>query len=124
MKKIRRAWCILAAGWRNTTAVDVSGPGIDDLVHAIAEKLADLSSPDAYGHELWDAYATARFNLAAAEEFGADEAGIDWLEDAVEVAWNALSIELPRTVRLKMTEARMVAGQLDEIAGRVGQVTT
>jgi hypothetical protein len=63
-----------------------------------------------------------RGNLAAAMEDGAGAAALEPLEDAVADAWDQLVPELPATLRLPMAEARLVAEQLDEAAGRVGLV--
>ena len=120
---MRAVWNALRVGGRGSLpAVEVTGPGVDDLVHAIAEALADATHYGDGLHVAWTNYATARWNLAAAKEFGPEDTGIPELEDSVAGAWDTLVADLPRAVRLHMAEARLVAGQLDEVAGRIGQV--
>lgn len=85
----------------------LTGPGVDDLVHAIVTTLAD-DQLDAFLD-----YVAARKASALAPEDG-------WAADSELNAWDALVAELPRTVRLVQAEGRLVGQLLDETCGRVG----
>jgi hypothetical protein len=102
--------------------VTLTGPGIDAENRHVADAIADFSDPADDRHDLWDAYVTARRNLHAAREYGAEDAGLAELSDAVESAWTELARELPASVRLAFKEARLVAHLLDDRAGRIGIV--
>jgi hypothetical protein len=103
-------------------AVSMAGPGLDDLVHYIAERLADATHPEDRLHEVWDAYATTRRDLANAKAHGVENVGMEEIEDSVADAWDDLSPELAAGIRLHDAEARLLAGLLDEAAGRIGAV--
>lgn len=103
-------------------ALDLTGPGIDDLVHSVVMTLAEaVHNGDAVA-DRWSDYRITYANLANAKEYGVENFGLDELEDAVANAWDALVLDLPNAVRLHMAEARLVAGKLDEEAGRIGLV--
>lgn len=115
-----------AVPWRTipsgTFALEMAGPGIDDLAHAVAEQLADSVYLQDGRSDVWGDYLVARHNLCAARQYGTEVADIDALEAAAAHAWDKLSPELASTVRLHYSEARLVAELLDESAGRIGQV--
>lgn len=101
-------------------AVLLSGPGLSDLLHGIAEDLADSILDGDTRADAWADYIVRRSNLRAGIDDGADPETIAELRDLSYDAWDALAAELPNAIRLVLAEARLVAGQLDEAAGRVG----
>lgn len=117
-------WHITHVGGRGTLpAVDLSGPGVDDLVHALADALAESIHYGDGRAQAWTDYLVTRGNLVTAMEDGLPARELEPLEDAVADAWDRLVPELPATVRLRMPEARRVAEQLDAAADRIGLVT-
>jgi hypothetical protein len=120
----RGQWLATPVGGRGTLpAVELSGPGVDDLVHYIADALAESIHYGDGRAAAWTDYLVTRGNLVAAIEGCAGPAELKPLKDAVADAWDRLVPELPATVRMHMDEARLVAGELAEVAGRVGTVT-
>jgi len=105
------------------TAVTVAGPGLDDLVHYVADALAESIHCGDSRAQSWTDYLIARANLINAMDYGIESVGLEHLEEAVADAWDALAPDLASTIQLGMAEARMLAGQLNEAAGRIGTVT-
>ena len=100
--------------------VELSGPGVLELVRLIAVVLADAAAGEGSAAEAWDEYTTARLNVEGAREFGADEVSIEDLEQRETDALMQLVEVLPHKFRMRLPEARLVAQLLDEACGRVG----
>lgn len=110
-------WTVTPQRWGR---VSVTGPGIDDLVHAILTDLAD-SIHDGDGRaDAWADYLLHRSRLRQAVEDGADETEIERVTDEEAGAWDALEPELANAVFMRDAQARILAGALDEACGRVG----
>lgn len=103
--------------------VALTGPGIDRENRHVVDAIADFSDPNDDRHGLWDAYVTARRNLAnAGDVLTDDDPALEALWENVEIAWDRLSPELPASVRMAFKEARRVAELLDDRAGRIGVI--
>lgn len=102
--------------------VEIDGPALAALVGDVIERIADLASYEDSLTEAWFAYVNARRAVVKAEwDLVSEEVGENLIE-AMDDARAAVMAELPTAVRLSMAEARMLAGQLDETAGRIGSV--
>jgi hypothetical protein len=113
-------WDVVHSG---PLSVALTGPGIDRENRHVADAIADFSDPEDDRHGPWDAYVTARRNLANAGDVLTDgEPALEALRKDVEIAWDRLSPELPASVRMAFKEARLVAGLLDDRAGRIGVI--
>lgn len=119
----RPTWHVLRVGGKHALpAVEIDGPAFDDLVRHLAEILAaSIHDGDARA-DAWSDYVIAMSNQAGAIEHGVEDIGMEQLNEAVDQAWRRLVPELPRTVRVGLAEARMLAGALDDVAGRIGTV--
>jgi len=84
----------------------LSGPGVDDLVLDIAQRLAEATDPDDGLFDAWDAYAAAHRTVVRAQRDG--EPTEDEL-DAEADAWDALVLDLGTAVRVPLPETGYVA---------------
>lgn len=104
-----------------SAAVVLGGVAIDDHNQSLLLELALSIHKGGRVAELWTDYLVAVGNrLAAQADALAEDAAADDLDDAVADAWDALAPELPSTLRMPLGEARYVAHQIDDMAGRVG----
>lgn len=118
---MRATWRVLRVGGRGSLpAVEARGPGIDDLVHRLLSGLADSIHDGDTTADAWADYLLAVANLRNGEDENGAPVPVEYLADVRDKAWTALAAELPNAVRMVDAEARLLAGQLDEIAGRVG----
>jgi hypothetical protein len=84
----------------------LSGPGVDDLVLDIAQRLAEATDPDDGLFDAWDAYAAAHRTVVRATRDGEPtEAELDAEADA----WDALVLDLGTAVRVPLPETAYVA---------------
>lgn len=91
--------------------VELSGPGLADLVRHVAELLAD-SIHDGDGRaQAWSDYVIAVSRLR-----DADDADVPDREADVADAWDALEPELPAAIRMPLVQARIVGQLLDRTA--------
>lgn len=87
----------------------LSGPGVDDLVLDIAQRLAEATDPTDPLFDAWDAYAAAhRTVVNAARDGEPTEAELDAEADA----WDALVLDLGTAVRIPLPETGYVAALL------------
>lgn len=110
------SWAVhldVAPGKYYRPIVEAAGPGLRDLLTLVVVALADAAEGLGEAADPWDAYTTARHNIASVTTFGAEEIALDTLEQTAADALDELLKTLPNTVRLPLTEA-MQAGRLLE----------
>lgn len=97
----------------------LSGPGVDDLVLDIAQRLAEASDPQDLLFDAWDAYATAHRTVVNATR---DSVPSNAELEAVANAWDALVLDLGTAVRVPLPETAYVAELLSvKPRGRVSR---
>jgi hypothetical protein len=104
--------------WPDQIVLD--GPALREMVR---DQMADLaySILDGDGRaKRWGEYLVAVGDLLAAERFGAEEAALEWLANAVSMAWNALEADLSTSLYLRMPDAQAVAHLLHETTSKSG----
>lgn len=120
MSALRRGpWTVERTG---VMQVKAGGPAIQDLIRGTLEDLADSIHAGDTLADAWTDYVIACGNLRAARTFGVEDADLEWLENGVDVAWNALSADIGLHLFMSEPEAVALAEILDDVAGRAGVV--
>jgi hypothetical protein len=92
-------------------SVELTGPGVNDLVRWVAEMLADSIHDGDTRADAWSDYVIAVGNLKAAD----DDTRPGREADAAD-AWWALEAELPNALRMSLVDACAVRQLLDRTA--------
>lgn len=109
----------IPSGRGSRGAAWLSGPGVDDLVLDIAQRLAGATDPKDELHDAWNDYATAYRAVLEADRHGT---ATDEQHDAVADAWDALVLDLGTAVHIPLPETAYVAALLSvKPRGRVSR---